>query len=131
MEGNMDLAPGGQCMEFSRCPAGTKFSSHLGLVTYLLGSKLTLFSYGRDGHQPYSRGLGTHSKDFPMKGGMTIPHIEIFDPGTYDTGDWKTVRDEKVADFDYPKELHDLHNQYPLTPEVMKIKSNMLPAKQV
>ena len=85
--GTWILAPGGQCMEFSRCPAGTKFSSHLGLVTYLLGSKLTLFSYGRDGHQPYSRGLGTHSKDFPMKAGMTIPHIVIFDPGTYDTGD--------------------------------------------
>ena len=24
---------------------------------YVLGSKLSLFSYGRDGHQPHSRGL--------------------------------------------------------------------------
>ena len=32
---------------------------------------------------------------------------------------------------EYPKELHDLHNDYPLAPEVMKVKSNMLSEKQV
>ena len=36
-------------------------------------------SYGRDGHQPYSRGLYT----FPSKGGMTIPNKGSLDPGTY------------------------------------------------
>ena len=35
------------------------------------------------------------------------------------------------VDLEYPKELHDLHNDYPLAPEVMKVKSNMLPEKQV
>ena len=30
-------------------------------------SKLPLFSYGRDGHQPYSRGLYTHYKDSLLK----------------------------------------------------------------
>ena len=35
------------------------------------------------------------------------------------------------VDLEYPKELHDLHNDYPLAPEVMKVKSNMLSEKQV
>ena len=50
----------------------------------MLGSKLTLFFYGRDGirdgHQPYSRGL---LKGFPIKGGMTIPNIRSLDCGAY------------------------------------------------
>ena len=53
---------------------------------YVLGSKLPLFSYGRDGHQAHSRDLHTHYKHsiaFPIKGGMTIPNITSFDPGTY------------------------------------------------
>ena len=37
--------------------------------SYVLGSKLPLFSYGRDGHQPYSRGLYTHYKDSLLKVG--------------------------------------------------------------
>ena len=47
--------------------------------------QLQLFSYcGRDGHQPYSGGLNTHYiEGFPIKGGMTIPHIATFDPRTY------------------------------------------------
>ena len=32
---------------------------------------------------------------------------------------------------EYSKELHDLHNDYPLAPEVMNVKSNMLSEKQV
>ena len=35
------------------------------------------------------------------------------------------------VDLEYPKELHDLHNDYPLAPEVMNVKSNMLSEKQV
>ena len=50
---------------------------------YVLGSKLQLFSYGRDGHQPHSRGLYTH-EGFPVKGGMTIPNIKSLDPGTHE-----------------------------------------------
>ena len=34
------------------------------------------------------------------------------------------------VDSEYPKELHDLHSDYPLAPEVMKVKSNMLSEKQ-
>ena len=44
-------------------------------IPFLLGSKLTLFSYGRDGHQSYSRVLYTNYKDSLIKGGMTIPNI--------------------------------------------------------
>ena len=35
------------------------------------------------------------------------------------------------VDLEYPKELHDLHNDYPLAPEVMNVKTNMLSVKQV
>ena len=35
------------------------------------------------------------------------------------------------VDLEYPKELHDLHNDYPLAPEVMNVKANMLSEKQV
>ena len=35
------------------------------------------------------------------------------------------------VDFEYPTELHDLHNDYPLAPEVMNFKANMLSEKQV
>ena len=35
------------------------------------------------------------------------------------------------VDLEYPKELHDLHNDYPLAPEVMNVKADMLSEKQV
>ena len=35
------------------------------------------------------------------------------------------------VDLEYPKELHDLHNDYPLAPEVRNVKANMLSEKQV
>ena len=35
------------------------------------------------------------------------------------------------ADVEYPKELHDLHNDYPLAPEVKNVKANMLSNKQI
>ena len=35
------------------------------------------------------------------------------------------------VDLEYPKELHDLQNDYPLAPEVMNVKANMLSEKQV
>ena len=36
-----------------------------------------------------------------------------------------------VVDVEYPKELHDLHNDYPLAAEVKNVKANMLSDKQV
>ena len=35
------------------------------------------------------------------------------------------------VDVEYPKELHDLHNDYPFAPEVKNVKANMLSDKQV
>ena len=35
------------------------------------------------------------------------------------------------VDVEYPKELHDLQNDYPLAPEVKNVKANMLSDKQV
>ena len=35
------------------------------------------------------------------------------------------------VDLEYPTELHDLHNDYPLAPEVTNVKANMLSEKQV
>ena len=53
-----------------------KWTSHshllkcpIGKLAYVMGSKLPLFSYGRDGHQPYSRALYTHYKDSLLKVG--------------------------------------------------------------
>ena len=46
----------------------------------------------------------------------------------YDNGRTGYILD---VDLEYPKELHDLHNDYPLAPEVMNVKANMLSEKQV
>ena len=35
------------------------------------------------------------------------------------------------VDLKYPKELHDLHNDYPMAPEVMNVKADMLSYKQI
>ena len=34
------------------------------------------------------------------------------------------------VNLEYPKQLHDLHHDYPLAPEVMNVKANMLSDKQ-
>ena len=34
-------------------------------------------------------------------------------------------------ELEYPKELHDLHNDYPMAPEVMNVKANMLSDKHI
>ena len=35
------------------------------------------------------------------------------------------------VDLEYPKELHGLHNDYPMAPEVMNVKADMLSDKQI
>ena len=35
------------------------------------------------------------------------------------------------VDLEYQKELHELHNDYPLAPEIMNVKANLLSEKQV
>jgi hypothetical protein len=35
--------------------------------------------------------------------------------------DWKNIPCYLEVDFEYPKELHDLHNDYPLAPECIVI----------
>ena len=35
------------------------------------------------------------------------------------------------VDLEYPKQLHDKHNDYPLAPELIYVKANSLPPYQV
>ena len=49
----------------------------------------------------------------------------------YNNGRTGYILEVLEVDLEYPKELHDLHNDYPLAPEVMNVKANMLSEKQV
>ena len=48
--------------------------------TYVLGSKLRVLSYGRDGHQFYSRGLYTHHKESLLKVRWVYPQYRELRP---------------------------------------------------
>ena len=62
----------------------------------------------------------------PLKGfqWMTIDQCEDFNPSDYDDdGDWGCIVE---VDLDYPKELHDDHDAYPLAPEKIFITDDLL-----
>lgn len=54
-----------------------------------------------------------------------------------DALDWKTLKKSSTrgfvieCDLDYPDELHDAHNDYPLAPERLKVCGSMLSTKQI
>ena len=52
-------------------------------------------------------------KKLPMSGFKWMTDDELHD--------WKHLRYILVVDLQYPEHLHDLHNDYPLTPERVKI----------
>ena len=55
---------------------------------------------------------------------LTDKQIETFDLNKYENNCKKGIMLE--VDLEYPKELHDLHNDYPLAPEKIKVKKEML-----
>ena len=55
---------------------------------------------------------------------MTTKQIDKIDLSKYNENSKKGLILE--VDLEYPKELHDLHNDYPLAPEKVKVTENML-----
>jgi hypothetical protein len=54
------------------------------------------------------------SKKLPTQGFSWIGEEEL--------GSWKTMPCILEVDLEYPEELHDLHNDYPLAPESIKLQ---------
>ena len=57
---------------------------------------------------------------------MTDKEISKIDLGRYKADGKKGLILE--VDLEYPKELHDLHNDYPIAPEKVKVSNDMLSA---
>ena len=55
---------------------------------------------------------------------MTDKEISKIDLGKYKVDGKKGLILE--VDQEYPQELHDIHNDYPVTPEKVKVSNNML-----
>ena len=68
------------------------------------------------------------SKFLPTSG------IKWIDPTEYDLDKYTSSSFKGCfleVDLEYPKELHRLHNDYPLAPDKIEIKRNMLPNYQL
>ena len=55
---------------------------------------------------------------------MTDKEISKIDPGKYKADGKKGLILD--LDLEYPQELHNLHNDYPITPEKIKVSNGML-----
>ena len=55
---------------------------------------------------------------------MTDKEINKVDLGKYKTNGEKGLISD--VDIEYPRELHDLHNDYPVAPEKANVSKNML-----
>ena len=70
---------------------------------------------------------------------QSMPHSQFkwLDETEFSTIDWRaqtSTQDDGYfieCDLEYPKELHELHNDYPLAAERLQITHNMLSEKQV
>ena len=77
-------------------------------ITYL--EKNNLYGYAMSGFLPISGFKSIDPKEFGMK--------------KYTSNNWKGW--VYKVDFEYPKELQELHNDYPLAPDQIEIKKEML-----
>ena len=65
------------------------------------------------------------SKPLPTKGFKWMCEDEL--------NNWKSIANQEgvgcilEVDLEYPKELHDLHNDYPLAPESVKLEKSAVP----
>ena len=78
-----------------------------------------------DANNLYGRAMSQHLPTGNFKG-MTDKEISKVDLGKYKADGKKGLILE--VDLEYPQELHDIHNYYPVAPEKVKVSNNMVSA---